>query len=62
MVKCKYGRKLSGGCKKKPGPKKSRSRKIRKKSRKCRYKRKLSGGCKKKPGPKKSRKVKRKGR
>ena len=64
--KCRHGRKLSGGCKRKPGSKRHSRRKSRKsmksrRSRKprsrsssrCRYGRKLSGGCKRKPGSKK---------
>ena len=56
MSKCLYGYKKDGNCKKKPGPKKSLSRrKSRKSSKKCLYGYKKDGKCKKKPGPKKSR-------
>ena len=60
--KCRYGRKKSGACKRKPGPKrgshnkKRRTRRRSRKSRKskCRHGRKKTGrrGCKKKPGSK----------
>jgi hypothetical protein len=56
-LKCKYGMKKSGGCKKKPGVKRKASRKPSKSRRqtsslKCKYGMKKSGGCKKKPGVK----------
>jgi hypothetical protein len=51
---CKYGRKKSGACKSKPGPKRSR---------KCkRGRRKGTRTCKSKPGPKRSRRSRRKSR
>lgn len=49
--KCRYGRKKSGACRRKPGPKRG-SRKRRSRKSKCRHGRKKTGrrGCKKKPG------------
>ena len=51
--KCRYGRKKSGACKRKPGPKKS-SRKRCKRGR-----RKGTRSCRRKPGPKKSKRSRR---
>jgi len=63
--RCKWGRKISGGCKKKPGPRRgSKYRRKKSKSRKRRSKRcprgvRKDGKCKRKPGPKKGSKYKR---
>ena len=53
--KCRYGRKKSGACKRKPGPRKgSHNRKMRSRRSKCEHGRKKTGrrGCKSKPGRK----------
>jgi len=36
-TKCRHGRKKSGGCKRKPGPKRGSSSSRRSKGRRCKY-------------------------
>lgn len=48
--KCRYGRKQSGGCKRKPGPKRGSTKGRRSKGRRCKYGvNKITKRCLKRP-------------